>query len=179
MARKKAEIIPVRADRMRIIMADKKMNQEKFAKAVHSTQQTISRILNCKAPMTSDLVDEIHKTFPEYSAEWIKGETEYRNANEIIQHFVSGINGMVKANIDREEKMLVTFKQLVSSCGYAYSDGVIKKQIPNGDKLSPYDLKFYESLSVPVSHDEIDFLYSSFESIVKTFIEKKTNYIEK
>lgn len=174
MARKKTEIIPKRADRMRIIMNEQGMTQEKFADKVGTSQQTISKILCYKIPLTSELIDGIHIAFPDYSAEWIKGETDYKNANEIIQHITSKINKSVKANIDREEKMLVTFKQLVSSCGYAYSDGVIKKQIPNGDKLSPYDLKFYESLSVPVSHDEIDFLYSSFESIVKTFIEKKT-----
>lgn len=174
MGRKKTEIIPIRADRMRIIMEEQKLTQFEFGHRCGVSQQTISKIFGYKIPVTSALIDGVHCAFPKYSAEWIKGETEYKNANEIIQHFVSGINGMVKANIDREEKMLVTFKQLVSSCGYAYSDGVIKKQIPDANKLSPYDLKFYESLSVPVSHDEIDFLYSSFESIIKTFIEKKT-----
>lgn len=179
MGRKKTEIIPIRADRMRIIMEDKKLTQFEFGHRCGVSQQTISKIFGYKIPVTSALIDGVHCAFPEYSTEWIKGETDYKNADEIFQHIKSKINKSVKANIDREEKMLVTFKQLVSSCGYAYSDGVIKKQIPNGDKLSPYDLKFYESLSFPVSHDEIDFLYSSFESIVKTFIEKKTNYIEK
>ena len=184
MGRKSVEINPECGKRLRLLIKENGTTQKQLADDIHVSEQTIYKIVNGKISLSNRMVEEILKRYPNYCTDlWLLGKSEYKTnedeAQAIKDRILGKLNQQVRENIKHRERMLSVFAQLVSECGYLYSDGVIKKQIRNTENLSPLDLKFYESLSFPVSNEEIDFLYSSFESIVKTFIEKKTNYIEK
>ena len=78
MGRKKTEINPIRAERVKkLIEREKRINpkfsQTELAGRINMTQQNISRIINQKTALTEETARDIVKAFPKYRIEWLLG----------------------------------------------------------------------------------------------------------
>ena len=73
MSRKKTEINPERAERLKILIEREGITQTDFANRIHQTQQNVSRIVKMKQALTEYTAREIISEFPEYREEWLLG----------------------------------------------------------------------------------------------------------
>lgn len=89
MSRKKTEIDPVRAERLKKIIDREGISQIDFAKRISQTQQNVSRIINLKSALTEETARTIVSVFPEYRIEWLLGYdnsmTVYDQLSDAIQ----------------------------------------------------------------------------------------------
>ena len=77
MSRKKTEINPVRAERVKKIIELEGISQQDFAKLIFRTQQNVSRIVNLKTALTEETAQAIVKAFPKYRIAWLLGYDDY------------------------------------------------------------------------------------------------------
>lgn len=83
MGRKKAEINPKRAERLKILIDREKelrhgkFSQIKFAESINMSQQNISRIIQKKQALVEDTARLITDRYPEYRIEWLLGYDDY------------------------------------------------------------------------------------------------------
>ena len=81
MSRKKKEINPIIAERLRKLRAERLrklikregISQIKLASLINRSQQNISKVINLKATLTEDNAQFIISAFPEYRIEWLLG----------------------------------------------------------------------------------------------------------
>lgn len=73
MARRKAEIKPIRGNRLKSLCETENITQYQLADRIHISQQTISKIVNHQANLTEATAKEITKEFPGYSFDWLMG----------------------------------------------------------------------------------------------------------
>jgi len=73
MSRKKTEIKPIRAERLKIMIENENITQTKFAESIPMSQQSVSNIINCKTALTEETAREILKIYPRYRIEWLLG----------------------------------------------------------------------------------------------------------
>lgn len=75
MGRKKTEINPIRAERVKMILEREKITQTELAERIFQTQQNISRIMQKKQPLTEETARLIIDAFPDswYRIEWLLG----------------------------------------------------------------------------------------------------------
>lgn len=98
MSRKKTEINPIRAERVKKLIEREKISQVDFASRIFQTQQNVSRILNLKTALTEETARLIIEAFPEYRIEWLLGyDDSMTNAEKFL-------NTIQKAN---EEGLLL------------------------------------------------------------------------
>lgn len=88
MSRKKTEMNPIRAERVKTLIErekhlhDPKFSQVKLADKIHMTQQNISRIVQMKQPLTEETARLIIEAFPDYRIEWLLGYDNDMTENE-------------------------------------------------------------------------------------------------
>lgn len=84
MARKRAEINPIRGERLRSLLEKHSMEQQELAIKIGYTKEHISYIINGKRNLTEDAAERIVEMFPETRIEWLLGydnyETEFMKA---------------------------------------------------------------------------------------------------
>lgn len=73
MSRRKTEINPIRAERVKILIDREKLTQAEFANRIFQTQQNVSRIIQKRQPLTEENAQQIVKIFPKYRIEWLLG----------------------------------------------------------------------------------------------------------
>jgi len=91
MSRKKTEINPIRAERVKKIIETEGISQIDFAKRIFQTQQNVSRIINLKTALTEETAQTIVSAFPKYRIEWLLG---YDDAMTTAEQFSNAIQTM-------------------------------------------------------------------------------------
>ena len=92
MSRKKTEINPIRAERVKKIIEREGINQIDFAKRISQTQQNISRIINLKTALTEETAQDIISAFPEYRIEWLLGYDDSMTTAEQFSNAIQTAN---------------------------------------------------------------------------------------
>lgn len=97
MSKKKTEINPIRAERVKILLdreksKDKNFTQAKFARKIYQTQQNVSRIINLKTALTEETARDIVKAFPEYRIEWLLGYDDSMTTAEQFSNAIQTAN---------------------------------------------------------------------------------------
>lgn len=113
MSRKKTEINPIRAERVKKLIEREKISQVDFASRIFQTQQNVSRILNLKTALTEETARDIVTAFPEYRIEWLLGYddsmTDYEWADNIqnMKDLVAdSMWGIIEKSLNKEGKSL-------------------------------------------------------------------------
>lgn len=113
MSRKKTEINPIRAERVKKLIEREKISQTDFASKIFQTQQNVSRILNLKTALTEETARDIISAFPEYRIEWLLGYdnsmTDYEWADNIqnMKDLVAdSMWGIIEKSLNKEGKSL-------------------------------------------------------------------------
>ena len=88
MSRKKTEINPIRAERVKKLIEREKISQVDFASRIFQTQQNVSRIINLKTALTEETAHDIISAFPKYRIEWLLGYDDDMTDGD---HFMSTI----------------------------------------------------------------------------------------
>lgn len=83
MPKSKTEINPVSIERIKQVINESGMTQKDFAKKVlFYEQQTLSKIVNGKAPLTRESAARIAQYFKDINAAWLMGESSYKSKDE-------------------------------------------------------------------------------------------------
>ena len=113
MSRKKTEINPIRAERVKALIEREGISQSAFAGKIPMTQQNVSRIINLKNALTEETARLIIERFPEYRIEWLMGYDDQMTvydfgdfATETHDKIADGIWGMIETCLRRQEKSL-------------------------------------------------------------------------
>ena len=113
MSRKKTEINPIRAERVKQLIEREGISQIDFANRIFQTQQNVSRIINLKTALTEDTARDIVTAFPEYRIEWLLGYddsmTDYEWADNIqnMKDLVAdSMWGIIEKSLNKEGKSL-------------------------------------------------------------------------
>ena len=118
MSRKKTELNPIRAERLKILIdrekeRDKTFTQTKFAKQIYQTQQNVSKILNLHVALTEENARKIIECFPEYRIEWLLGYDDIMTVWEKVEHdenlddlFTDSMWGVLEKSLNKEGKSL-------------------------------------------------------------------------
>lgn len=77
MSKKRTEINPLHAERIKALLKREHITQADLARAVFQTQQNICRIANGKSALTEETARMIVKAFPEYRLPWLLGLDDY------------------------------------------------------------------------------------------------------
>lgn len=113
MSRKKTEINPIRAERVKKLIEREGISQIDFATRIFQTQQNVSRIINLKTALTEETAQDIVSAFPEYRIEWLLGYdesmTDYEWADNIqnMKDLVAdSMWGIIEKSLNKEGKSL-------------------------------------------------------------------------
>lgn len=113
MSRKKTEINPIRAERVKKLIEREGISQIDFANRIFQTQQNVSRIINLKTALTEETAQDIVSAFPEYRIEWLLGYddsmTDYEWADNIqnMKDLVAdSMWGIIEKSLNKEGKSL-------------------------------------------------------------------------
>lgn len=113
MSRKKTEINPIRAERVKKLIEREKISQVDFASRIFQTQQNVSRILNLKTALTEETARDIVTAFPEYRIEWLLGYddsmTYYEwadNVQNMKDLVADSMWGIIEKSLNKEGKSL-------------------------------------------------------------------------
>lgn len=95
MSRKKTEINPIRAERVKKLIEREGISQIDLATLIFQTQQNVSRIINLKTALTEETAQAIISAFPGkgYRIEWLLG---YDDAMTTAEQFSNAIQTMNK-----------------------------------------------------------------------------------
>ena len=92
MSRKKTEINPVRAERVKKIIELEGISQQDFADRIFQTQQHVSRIVNQKSALTEETARAIVTAFPKYRIEWLLGYDDYMTFSDQLTGVIRETN---------------------------------------------------------------------------------------
>ena len=113
MSRKKTEINPIRAERVKQLIEREGISQIDFANRIFQTQQNVSRIINLKTALAEETARDIVTAFPEYRIEWLLGYddsmTDYEWADNIqnMKDLVAdSMWGIIEKSLNKEGKSL-------------------------------------------------------------------------
>ncbi len=73
MRKTRAEINPIRAERLKILLNREKITQTQLADALHFTQQHISSIIRQHNALTEETAKAVISLFPAYRLQWLMG----------------------------------------------------------------------------------------------------------
>lgn len=81
MSKYKVECNSVRADRLRELMREEHLTQDRLADYIQCSQKTISRnLINCT--ISEPRAQKIIKAFPKYRLEWLLGYDDYKTVDD-------------------------------------------------------------------------------------------------
>ena len=113
MSRKKTEINPIRAERVKQLIEREGISQIDFANRIFQTQQNVSRIINLKTALTEETARDIVTAFPEYRIEWLLGYddsmTDYEwadNVQNMKDLVADSMWGIIEKSLNKEGKSL-------------------------------------------------------------------------
>lgn len=88
MSRRKTEINPVRAERLKTLIKREGITQTAFAKRIDYSQQNVSRIIQLKQALTEHTAHTIISKFPGYRIEWLLG---YDDSMTVIEQYMNTV----------------------------------------------------------------------------------------
>ena len=113
MSRKKTEINPIRAERVKLLISREHITQTEFAERIDMTQQNISRIVQLKQPLTEETARRIIGRFPDYRIEWLLGYDDAINYDEWAEKtqykkdiIADGLWGIIEKSLNKMDKSL-------------------------------------------------------------------------
>ena len=90
MSRKRTEINPKRAERLKTLIDHEKdlhggdFSQTAFAKSIHMTQQNVSRSIQMRQGLTEETARHIIEQYPDYRIEWLLGYDDYMTTADYL-----------------------------------------------------------------------------------------------
>ena len=82
MGRRRVDINPKQAERLKILLDEQNLRHYELANLIFITPQTLSKIINGKASLTEANARLISAKYPQYSAEWLLGFVDYRTRED-------------------------------------------------------------------------------------------------
>lgn len=110
MGRKKAEINPIRAERLKILIDREKkirhgdFSQIKFAESINMAQRNVSRIIQMHHGLTEETARHIIEQYPDYRIEWLLGYDDYMTTAD-YSHAVNYENLSYSAKVELFKKL--------------------------------------------------------------------------
>lgn len=92
MARPAIKINPKRAERLKIVIDDKKITQKHLSELTGISQQAISAMVNGKTNVTETTARAVVDIFPEYRFEWLMGYIDDKNAAAQLERICNELN---------------------------------------------------------------------------------------
>lgn len=129
-SRKKTEIDPVRAERIKKICELEHISQSKLARLINMTQQNLSRIMTLRNGVTDLTINRIHEIYPKYRKAWIRGDDDFMTDADL---FMNSIHVMNKEG-ELLRTALLAFVQLSDyqiEFNPIYGNGDIEKTLQN------------------------------------------------
>ena len=115
MSKKRTPINPDSIERLKRMMAELNVNQSQLSKEIGIHKNTMSKMIQGKAPLTTTIAKLVEKRFPEYSYSYLMGETEYKNETEHHNRIVNDIyNQLTSSN----EMIFSLIQMEVNAFGY-------------------------------------------------------------
>ena len=124
MSRKRTEINPERAIRLKTLIDRENKTQAKFAKMLHMSQQNISRIVQKKQALTLETAEDIIKLFsdrpPEkqYRLQWLLGLDDYMTLEDMYRE-------KQLQQLHDTDKLLRVMTDLVELSGFCVDEDII------------------------------------------------------
>lgn len=121
MPKKKTEINPIRAERLKTAIKKLGISQKAFGEKIGVTQQYLSEIINCKKPLIEQKAFEIENTFHDFSAMWLLGFCDYptmtksKIENETEDYYRGYDRGKIEGRVEMRTEILRCLKDLVGS----------------------------------------------------------------
>lgn len=85
MSKRKTDINPIRAERLKKLIDEEGLTQTAFAKKMHYSQQLISGIITEKTALTERTAREIIDAHPRYRIEWLLGFDDNMTDMEVFK----------------------------------------------------------------------------------------------
>ena len=124
MSKMKAEINPIRAERVKVLIQRENITQQEFATKIFQTQQNVSRIINLKTALTETTARDIVRAFPEYRLSWLLGIDDYMTESDCF-------DGLMQ-RLDREHDDNIIVARHLSKLHHIdfqlYSSGMIQDE---------------------------------------------------
>lgn len=116
MPKSKTKINPVSIERVKQVINESGMTQKDFAKKVlFYEQQTLSKIVNGKAPLTRESAARIAQYFKDINAAWLMGESDCKTKHEQeFYDFYADLCG----EIQKEDE---AWQTILDSCSCGFS----------------------------------------------------------
>ena len=191
MPRQKEPVNPIFAQRMKTILLETNLTQtslsEMTSRAANSkgnsygvNQRTISKIVLGKQRMTLETAYEIHRVLPQYDIDWILGESEYKNSDEINTHRIKDTWVKYGEHFEQTRNLLDVFINLSELSGFRVkrSNFSVLDELASGDPeeeiliLSERDTKKNVRLK---AHEALN-LTNGICSMIKSVIQEKIRW---
>lgn len=161
MPKSKTEINPVSIERVKQVINESGMTQKDFAKKVlFYEQQTLSKIVNGKAPLTRESAARIAQYFEDINAAWLMGESDCKTE----------MQAFLLTNCDRLNKRETEWGKMLRDFNYA--DRQIKAL-----ELILYNQGF--SLELSGKSEYIIFETDNRDSVLATFTHSEIDQLLK
>ena len=165
MSRPRVEINAERCKRLKQLIEETGIKQNQLAADTGISQQSISAMVQKKANVTDTTIEILAKKFPQYSAEWLSGYSDYKNSAERFAAVISHSR-------DEGELLLMGLDAFAQLAGYHIS--VAPMQSVNGkiaienaiNAMGEAYTITHDDTSIQLSIDEMNF----FENEVLDFI---------
>lgn len=101
MSRKKTEMNPIRAERVKILIDREKITQTELANRIYQSQQNISRIIQKRQPLTEETARDIISAFPDrdYRIEYLLGYDDFMTKEDLRRHYTEQSDATNNATI--------------------------------------------------------------------------------
>lgn len=114
MGRKRVEIKPEPAERLKQLCDEENIKQQELAAMICTSPQTISKIINRKSSLTEDNAARIVALYPKYRFEWLMGYDPYKTNAELFM-------GVISDTQKESDMMMLGLKAFASLCGFEIS----------------------------------------------------------
>ena len=108
--KKRTEINPECAKRLKELLLDRKITQTELHKMTGISLNTISKIINRKSPLTPYIASEIANCFPGIKYEWLLGNSDYKTDTDVF-------NAVFDKHNERYEKKVMALTLLAGLRG--------------------------------------------------------------
>ena len=170
MSRKRTEINPKRAERVKQLIEEEGLTQTQFAESIFMSQQSVSRIVNQIMPLTEETAADIAFAFPKYSVEWLLGYSDYKNNTDAFMHSIQQMN-------EEGDLLSTAFQSLAALSGYNIKRIGLKTDSLESTISSLYDFVEIEhegkvmSLSLEQLNTLENIIYEHAEITIKRYLE--------
>ena len=172
MSKKRIEINPVRGERLKILLREKRIDQQTPADKIGYSKEHISYVVNGRRNLTEGAARAIIRLFPDIRIEWLMGYDEFKTIHE--KNVTPLLQALEKAD-DESQKLttgvlsflsLTNYKlRLVEKDGNSVSD--LLKQVHD------FAIIEHESQQISLSISE----FNNLENEILDYIQLRMKYL--